>query len=119
MSLLVDRTTRIADSWVAIDFETASLRGTPCAVRLAEIEKGRIAGQHAWLIRPRILVAGREGFARIRKKYGASLAPTSVGELQQAPLRFSARADRRKSVFARPSDFLVRRGRRRKELGVH
>jgi DNA polymerase III alpha subunit (gram-positive type) len=26
-----------SDSWVAIDFETASARGTPCAVGLAEI----------------------------------------------------------------------------------
>ena len=40
------------DSWVAIDFETASMRGTPCAVGLVEVEAGRIVDRHAWLIRP-------------------------------------------------------------------
>jgi DNA polymerase-3 subunit epsilon len=39
---------------VAIDFETASLRGTPCAVGLAEVECGRVIGRHSWLIRPPI-----------------------------------------------------------------
>jgi DNA polymerase-3 subunit epsilon len=40
------------DSWVAIDFETASMRGTPCAVGLVEVEAGQIVGRHKWLIRP-------------------------------------------------------------------
>lgn len=40
------------DSWVAIDFETASFRGTPCAVGLVEVDDGRIVNQHSWLIRP-------------------------------------------------------------------
>jgi DNA polymerase III epsilon subunit-like protein len=44
--------TETADSWVAIDFETASSRGTPCAVGLAEVENGRVSAQHSWLIRP-------------------------------------------------------------------
>jgi DNA polymerase III epsilon subunit-like protein len=40
------------DSWVAIDFETASLRGTPCSVGLIEVDRGRFLDQHTWLIRP-------------------------------------------------------------------
>lgn len=40
------------DSWVAIDFETASFRGTPCAVGLVEVDGGRIVNRHSWLIRP-------------------------------------------------------------------
>jgi DNA polymerase-3 subunit epsilon len=40
------------DSWVAIDFETASSRGTPCAVGLAEVEGGRVVAHHFKLIRP-------------------------------------------------------------------
>ena len=52
MSLLKKRATDIAESWVAIDFETASSRGTPCAVGLAEVENGRVSAQHSWLIRP-------------------------------------------------------------------
>ena len=41
-----------SDSWVAIDFETASARGTPCSVGLAEVQSGRIVDRHSWLIRP-------------------------------------------------------------------
>lgn len=41
-----------SDSWVAIDFETASSRGTPCSVGLVEVESGRIVDRHSWLIRP-------------------------------------------------------------------
>jgi DNA polymerase III epsilon subunit-like protein len=52
VSLLKKRATDIAESWVAIDFETASSRGTPCAVGLAEVENGRVSAQHSWLIRP-------------------------------------------------------------------
>lgn len=40
------------DSWVAIDFETASFRGTPCAVGVVEVDGGRIVDRHSWLIRP-------------------------------------------------------------------
>jgi DNA polymerase III epsilon subunit-like protein len=39
-------------SWVAIDFETASTRGTPCAVGLVEVTDGQLGKQHRWLIRP-------------------------------------------------------------------
>lgn len=39
-------------SWVAVDFETASSRGTPCSVGLVEVQSGRIVDRHAWLIRP-------------------------------------------------------------------
>ena len=39
-------------SWVAIDFETASTRGTPCAVGLVEVTDGQLGEQHRWLIRP-------------------------------------------------------------------
>jgi hypothetical protein len=42
------------DSWVAIDFETASVRGTPCAVGLVEVIGGQIGGRHEWLIQPPI-----------------------------------------------------------------
>jgi DNA polymerase-3 subunit epsilon len=42
----------IADSWVAIDFETASIRGTPCSVGLVEVDGDLIVDRHAWLIRP-------------------------------------------------------------------
>lgn len=41
-----------ADSWVAIDFETASTRANPCSVGLACVEGGRVVERHAWLIRP-------------------------------------------------------------------
>jgi len=41
-----------SDSWVAIDFETASARGTPCSVGLVEVQSGRIVDRHSWLIRP-------------------------------------------------------------------
>lgn len=44
----------MSDSWVAIDFETSSARGTPCAVGLAEVEGGQVARRHSWLIRPPI-----------------------------------------------------------------
>lgn len=40
------------DSWVAIDFETASSRGTPCSVGLADVQGGRIVDRRSWLIRP-------------------------------------------------------------------
>jgi DNA polymerase-3 subunit epsilon len=40
------------DSWVAIDFETASIRGTPCAVGLIEVVDGTIGESAKWLIRP-------------------------------------------------------------------
>ena len=42
------------DSWVAIDFETASTRGAPCSTGLVEVEGGRIVARHTWLIRPPI-----------------------------------------------------------------
>lgn len=42
------------DSWVAVDFETASLRGTPCAVGLVEILDGEPGDSIGWLIRPPI-----------------------------------------------------------------
>lgn len=42
------------DSWVAIDFETASTRGAPCSIGLVEVEDGRIVDRHTWLIRPPI-----------------------------------------------------------------
>src|SRR4051794_10569407 len=41
-----------SDTWVAIDFETASARGTPCAVGLVEVEGGQIVDHHGWLICP-------------------------------------------------------------------
>jgi DNA polymerase III subunit epsilon len=40
------------ESWVAIDFETASVRGTPCAVGLVEVVDGKIGCREGWLIRP-------------------------------------------------------------------
>ena len=40
------------DSWVAIDFETASVRGTPCAVGLAEVSDGKVIDRTEWLVRP-------------------------------------------------------------------
>ena len=40
------------DSWVAIDFEAASSRGTPCSVGLIEVMSGRVVNRHSWLIRP-------------------------------------------------------------------
>jgi len=43
-----------SDSWIAIDFETASVRGTPCAVGVAVVEDGRVVAQEGWLIRPPI-----------------------------------------------------------------
>jgi DNA polymerase III epsilon subunit-like protein len=42
------------DSWVAIDFETASVRGTPCAVGLVEVVDGIPRERTSWLIRPPI-----------------------------------------------------------------
>jgi DNA polymerase III epsilon subunit-like protein len=42
----------VAESWVAIDFETASVRGTPCAVGLVEVEEGVPTERAGWLIRP-------------------------------------------------------------------
>jgi DNA polymerase III epsilon subunit-like protein len=54
VSLLKKPATQIANSWVAIDFETASSRGTPCAVGLAEVENGRVVASHSRLIRPPI-----------------------------------------------------------------
>lgn len=40
------------DSWVAIDFETASIRGTPCAVAMVAVEDGVPTRRDHWLIRP-------------------------------------------------------------------
>lgn len=40
------------DSWVAIDFETASIRGTPCAVAMVAVEDGVPTRRDRWLIRP-------------------------------------------------------------------
>lgn len=42
------------ESWVAIDFETASVRGTPCAVGMVEVNGGRVGRSAGWLIRPPI-----------------------------------------------------------------
>lgn len=42
------------ESWVAIDFETASVRGTPCAVGMVEVTAGRVGRSAGWLIRPPI-----------------------------------------------------------------
>lgn len=42
----------MSSSWIAIDFETASVRGTPCAVGIAEVIDGELGGQFDWLIRP-------------------------------------------------------------------
>jgi DNA polymerase III epsilon subunit-like protein len=42
------------DSWVAIDFETASVRGTPCAVGMVEVHRGEVGRSEGWLIRPPI-----------------------------------------------------------------
>jgi DNA polymerase III subunit epsilon len=39
-------------SWIAIDFETASVRGTPCAVGIAEVNDGVVENEVEWLIRP-------------------------------------------------------------------
>lgn len=41
-----------SDSWVAVDFETASTRGNPCSVGLACVSRGRVVDRHSWLIRP-------------------------------------------------------------------
>ncbi len=42
------------ESWVAIDFETASVRGTPCAVGMVEVNGRRVRRSTGWLIRPPI-----------------------------------------------------------------
>ena len=42
----------MGESWVAIDFETASVRGTPCAVGMVEVEGAEIGESTGWLIRP-------------------------------------------------------------------
>jgi DNA polymerase-3 subunit epsilon len=42
----------MTDSWVAIDFETASVRGTPCSVGLIEVTDGQPGRSLDWLIRP-------------------------------------------------------------------
>lgn len=39
---------------MAIDFETASTRATPCSVGLVEVESGQVVDRHTWLIRPPI-----------------------------------------------------------------
>lgn len=44
----------MGESWVAIDFETASVRGTPCAVGMVEVNGGRVVRSTGWLIRPPI-----------------------------------------------------------------
>lgn len=44
----------MSQSWVAIDFETASVRGTPCAVGMVEVNEGQIGRSVGWLIRPPI-----------------------------------------------------------------
>jgi DNA polymerase III epsilon subunit-like protein len=44
----------MGESWVAIDFETASVRGTPCAVGIVEVNGGQIGRSEGWLIRPPI-----------------------------------------------------------------
>jgi DNA polymerase III epsilon subunit-like protein len=44
----------MSESWVAIDFETASFRGTPCAVGMVEVNRGRLGRSAGWLIRPPI-----------------------------------------------------------------
>jgi DNA polymerase-3 subunit epsilon len=44
----------MTESWVAIDFETASFRGTPCAVGMVEVNGGRLGRSAGWLIRPPI-----------------------------------------------------------------
>lgn len=44
----------MSQSWVAIDFETASVRGTPCAVGMVEVNGGQIGRSAGWLIRPPI-----------------------------------------------------------------
>ena len=44
----------LSQSWIAIDFETASVRGTPCAVGMAQVDEGRIVKSTGWLIRPPI-----------------------------------------------------------------
>lgn len=44
----------MSESWVAIDFETASVRGTPCAVGMVEVIGGQVARSAGWLIRPPI-----------------------------------------------------------------
>jgi DNA polymerase III epsilon subunit-like protein len=54
MAWRLPRAVRDADSWLAIDFETASSRATPCAVGLVEVEDGRPQRAHSWLIRPPI-----------------------------------------------------------------
>lgn len=42
------------ESWIAIDFETASVRGTPCSVGMVEVNGGRVSRSAGWLIRPPI-----------------------------------------------------------------
>jgi DNA polymerase III epsilon subunit-like protein len=44
----------MVESWIAIDFETASVRGTPCAVGIVEVEGTRLGASVNWLIRPPI-----------------------------------------------------------------
>jgi DNA polymerase III epsilon subunit-like protein len=44
----------VSQSWVAIDFETASVRGTPCAVGMVEVNGGQVGRSASWLVRPPI-----------------------------------------------------------------
>ena len=44
----------MSQSWVAIDFETASVRATPCAVGMVEVDRGQVVRTMEWLIRPPI-----------------------------------------------------------------
>lgn len=44
----------MSSSWIAVDFETASVRGTPCSVALVEVVDGLIGEGVSWLIRPPI-----------------------------------------------------------------
>jgi DNA polymerase III subunit epsilon len=44
----------MSSSWIAIDFETASVRGTPCSVALVEVVDGHVGESISWLIRPPI-----------------------------------------------------------------
>lgn len=43
-----------AAEWLAVDFETASTRATPCAVGLALVSEGEITHRESWLISPPI-----------------------------------------------------------------
>lgn len=69
-----------------IDFETAnSLRGSPCAVALARVEDGQLAGTRRWLIRPSDDVLDGEPLDRYFDQWNVNLHGIGPGDVSDAP----------------------------------